>query len=327
MKKALILIVIIILAGVVAIGCYSIEKNKLNTQKSSTESAENSNNSTLQNTNSTLNNTQTATNNNISNTENNNSNQSQSQNQSENKNGNSNQSTVQNMNNQTQNLNVSPDFTQEEINTLNNLGNSQKIDMGAGTTSPVINLNYYSIVNGKKYYMEYKNEIPYITYSPDNNPRVVTPNNNGNYSWVSFQGYVDANGQTINQSEFLNGKLSFNLNNPSNLTNQDKINMIKKIAAMYFNYGGYGNSFTVSKQCLENGVGNNNISMDNMKVNLNNTINVDGQLFYALEVEPNEPFYISLTGLVYINQEHYLSKSFNIPSYTNSQVKQLEKGM
>lgn len=326
MKKALILIMIIILVGVVAIGCYSIEKNKLNIQKSSTESAENSNNSTLQNTNSTLNNTQTATNNNISNTKNNNSNQSQSQSQS----GNSNQSKLQNMNNQIQDLNVSPDFTQEEINTLNNLGNSQKIDLGAGTTSPVINLNYYSIVNGKKYYMEYENAIAYITFSPDNNSRAVTPNKNGNYSWVNFKEYVDANGQTINQSEFLNGKLSFNLNNPSNLTNQDKINMIKKIAAMYFNYGGYGycgNSFTVSKQCLENGVGNNNISMDNMKVNLNNTINVDGQLFYALEVEPNEPFYISLTGLVCINQEHYLSKPFNIPSYTNAQVKQLEKGM
>lgn len=332
MKKALILIVIIILAGVVAIGCYSIEKNKLNTQKSSTESAENSNNSTLQNTNSTLNNTQTATNNNISNTENNNSNQNQSQSQSQS--GNSNQNTLQNINNQTQNLNISSDFTQDELNILTNLGNSQGIDPEAGTNSIVVNLNYYSVVDGEKYYIEYKNNIAGMNWSMYGGPQ--TPNKNGNYSGLEFKGYVNDKGQTISQSEFLNGELSFNINNSNNLSNQDKINMIKKIAAIYFNFGGYvetKNGVVVSKNYLETGANNQslngeeNINMADMSVNLNNTITRNGQTFYALELQANEPFYISLTGMIYVGQEHYLSKPFNIVSETNEQVKKFAKGI
>lgn len=331
MKKAAIIIVIIALGAVAAVGGYHVMSKKLNSNEthnssmntnSQSSSENNSGSNNLNNTNSNEKNVSSNTNNTINN--------NQNTNNQENKPVSTSGVGTQNNNSTNQSmLNISSDFTSDEITTLNKIGVSQSIDPGAGTTAPVINLNYYSVVNGQKYYMEYTNNIAGTNWMMAGVPPF--PSENGNFSQIKLYGFTDANGQKISESEFLNGQVSFDVSNPTNLTAQDKINMLKKIAAMYFNFGGYLNtesSTKVSKRGLETGTYSGSIdggiSMNNMNVNLNNTMTLDGQTLYAVEIAPNEPFYISLTGFIYVGQEHYMTKPFRMVSMSNAQIKKFE---
>ncbi|MGL4760612.1 MAG: hypothetical protein ACRCWG_04060 [Sarcina sp.] len=323
MKKIAITIIVVAAIGIGVVSGYLTEKNKLsNNEVNNVSMANNSSNNKSSDSSNISHNNQ----NNISANNQNNSNQMSKTVSIGNVVSQNNNSTSQS------DLNISSDFTNNEIATLEKIGAAQKIDPGAGTNAPVINLNYYSVVNGQKYYMEYTNSIAGTNWMMADVP--PSPDKSGNFSQLKFYGFTNASGQKITKSEFLNGQLSFDVSNPTNLTAQDKINMLKKIAAMYFNFGGYLNteSFNkVSKRGLETGTYtgsiDNGISMNNMNVNLNNTMTLDGQTLYAVEISPNEPFYISLTGFIYVGQEHYMSKPFRMVSMTNAQVKKYDVGI
>ncbi|MGL4450133.1 MAG: hypothetical protein ACRCTZ_02940 [Sarcina sp.] len=326
MKKVIIGIIIVVAAiGAIGFGYFTTKNVKTTLNKVSTINSTNSNQ-----TNNSGNSNQ-ASNGQVSNNQINSS-QSNNNNQSSNSQGNNNQSNQKNSiqkiasNNgaettsQTSSLNISSNFTNDQIKTLENIINSENISPGAGTISAVINLDYYSVINGQKYYAIYGNTIPETNwYMAGAGP---FPDSNGNYSQLQFVGYANQYGNKISQSEFLNGQLSFNPNDTSNLSQQDITNMIKKIGIMYATYSGFLQSaqqFNASE--LTNYAGN-------ITVNINNTKNINGQTYYEVEYKEGQPFYISLTGNIYVSQEHYLSTIFKaVPPQTNAQVKASMKGI
>lgn len=215
-------------------------------------------------------------------------------------------------------LDVSQNFTSSELNTIQDFISSQKIEPGAGSGSLLMNLNYYSVVNGIKYYEVYSNEIPNVNWHMGGIP---TPNSNGNYSQLSLKGYISSNGTTISQQQFLDGNLSFNLNNPTNLSNNDIYNMVRKIAIEYKEWLGIGES----SQNFDSSLLTNYSS--GLTINLNNTKNINGQTYYEVEYVSGEPFYVSLSGDIYLNNVAYLSKVFDMPAMTNAWVQKMMKGM
>lgn len=213
---------------------------------------------------------------------------------------------------------VSPTFTNNELNAIYNICKSKQYIYGSGAPSLVINPNYYSIVNGKKYYAIFNNFIPATNYFMAGVPPF--PNKAGNFSCEKFLGFINENGNKISSNEFLNGQVSFNPNDTNNLNPNDIRNMLKKIAITYADstaISGTNNSI------LDNNLNNFN---KNLTINLDNTKTINGEIYYEVEYEPNEPFYISLTGQIYVSQEHYLAPIFPVPSATNSQVYKAEQG-
>lgn len=226
---------------------------------------------------------------------------------------------VKTANTQTSTLNIPSNFTDSQIQTLENIINAKNISPGAGTDSLVINLDYYSVVNGQKYYKVYGNTIAGMNWNM--NPIGPTPNSNGNYSELQFMGYMNQNGQEVSQAQFLNGQLSFNPSDTNNLSQQDIYNMVKKTAIMYATLSG----FTHTVQQFNPSELTNYTK--NLTVNINNTKNIGGQTYYEVEYVSGQPFYISLTGNIYVSQEHYLSKVFNVPAESNAQIKSEMKGI
>lgn len=213
---------------------------------------------------------------------------------------------------------VSPNFTNDELNTIYNICKSESYFFGSGSATLIINPNYYSIVNGEKYYAIFNNIIPETNYFMAGVPPF--PNKSGNFSCENFVGFMNEYGNKISFNAFLNGQVSFNPNNPNNLTSNDISNMLRKIAITY------ADSICISG--TNNNILNNNLNnfTKNITINLSNTKIINGETYYEVEYEPNEPFYISLTGRIYVAQEHYLAPIFPVPSATNTQVYKAEQG-
>lgn len=224
---------------------------------------------------------------------------------------------VNNQNNTGSTLNVSQEFTPEQISAVKAIAKSQKVEPGAGIPVPIINLDYYSIVNGQKYYAIYQNTLNGTNwYMAGTAPF----QHDGNYSNVQFLGYFDASGQKISKLQFMNGNKSFDINNTSNLSNTEIQNMLRKIAIIYVECFGFDKSYiTINTNELTDYNGN-------ISININNTKEIDGQTYYEVEFVSGEPFYISLSGNIYVAQEHYLAKIFNmIPAESNAQIEQEQK--
>lgn len=213
---------------------------------------------------------------------------------------------------------VSPNFTNDELSAIYNICKSESYVSGSGSATLTINPNYYSIVNGEKYYAVFNNAIPATNYFMAGVPPF--PNKSGNFSCETFVGFMNEYGNKISFNEFLNGQVSFNPNNPNNLTSNDISNMLRKIAITYVD----GTSISGTN----NNILNNNLNnfTKNITINLSNTKIINGETYYEVEYEPNEPFYISLTGRIYVAQEHYLAPIFPVPSATNAQVYKAEQG-
>lgn len=336
MKKAIIVIIIAAAAiGVCSFGYFANESTKSTSNKvlaanatssNQTSNLSNNNRSSNSKANNQLNNRQgnsnQASNNEVSS---NNSNQKENSNNqrvvSDNTNKTISASNLTNVSSSATNtLNISSDFTNDQIQTLENIIKADNISPGAGTDSLVINLDYYSVVNGQKYYAVYGNTIPGTNwYMAGAGP---FPTSQGNYSQVQFIAYENQYGKKISQAEFLNGQLSFNSSDTSSLSKQDISNMIKKTAIMYATYSGFNQSaqqFNASELTSYN---------KNIMINTNNTKNINGETYYEVEYKEGQPFYISLTGKIYVSQEHYLSTIFRqVPSQTNAQVKASMKGI
>lgn len=213
---------------------------------------------------------------------------------------------------------VSSNFTNDQLNTIYNICKSESYFFGSGSATLIINPDYYSIVNGEKYYAIFNNTIPETNYFMAGVPPF--PNKSDNFSQENFIGFMNKYGNKISFNEFLNGQVSFNPNTPNNLTSNDISNMLRKIAITY------ADSTCISG--TNNNILNNNLNnfTKNITINLSNTKIINGETYYEVEYEPNEPFYISLTGRIYVAQEHYLAPIFPVPSATNAQVYKAEQG-
>lgn len=218
-------------------------------------------------------------------------------------------------NSKNSNTTFSPDslFTESYVNTLYLLEQHNGSSL-SGNIAILSNINYYSIVNGEKYYVVYQSIIPAINYFDTGNLPIAS---SGNYSGVSNPIYMNATGNTISRQQFLNGQKSFHV---SNLTSQEIYNQIYRLALEYK----YGPITPSNYKNINNARNSNNFNLNgltyksnNLIVDTNVSVIINGQTFYQVSYIKNQPFYISITGNVYVPQESTLASIFNVPISNN----------
>lgn len=204
-------------------------------------------------------------------------------------------------------------FNKNYVNTLYSL--EKYINKSSdGTFCILSNIDYYSIVNNKKYYVIYKSSIPGINYfDAGTMPSAIDQN----YSGVSNPIYMDVSGDTISRQQFLNGNKSFHV---SNLTNQEIYDQIYKLALEYK----YAPITPENYESINNAHSSNDFKLNSLDYNSNDliinpniTVMHNDQVFYQASYVKNEPFYISITGNVYVSKEDSLASIFNVPISQN----------